>query len=232
VRVVGLTGGIGTGKSTVSAMLRQLGATVIDADEATRAVQSPGSEGLRQLVGEFGDGILTAGGQLDRARLAEIAFGDPEARQRLNAIVHPLVRQWMAERQQEAVERGDPLVVMDIPLLFEARGAGAFETVVLVYAPEELALRRLVELRGMDEAAARSRMAAQLPIEEKRRLATHVIENTGDLAELRGRVERVWRELSEGLEHHHPEDQRQAAAADGGDALGAARIEEDGQVGR
>jgi dephospho-CoA kinase len=197
VKIVGLTGGIGTGKSSVSAMLRELGATVIDADEATRAVQAPGSEGLRQLVAEFGEGILTGGGELDRARLADIAFHDPEARQRLNAIVHPLVRLWMAERQQEAAERGDAVVVLDIPLLFEARGAGAFETVLLVYAPEEVALRRLVELRGMSEDAARARMGAQMPIEEKRRLATCVIENTGDLDELRRRVERVWRELSD-----------------------------------
>jgi dephospho-CoA kinase len=232
MRVVGLTGGIGTGKSTVSAMLRDLGATVIDADEATRAVQAPGSEGLRRLVAEFGDGILTAGGELDRARLADVAFNDPEARGRLNAIVHPLVRQWMAERQQEAVERGDPVVVMDIPLLFEARGAGAFETVLLVYAPEELQLRRLVELRGMSEEAARARMAAQMPIEEKRRLATHVIENTGGLDELRPRVERAWRELSEGLEHHQPDDHGQAEAADRGDALGTAGVEEGGEVGR
>ena len=160
MRVVGLTGGIGTGKSTVSAMLRDLGATVIDADEATRAVQAPGSEGLRRLVEEFGEGILTPDGELDRARLAGIAFEDAGARARLNAIVHPLVRQWMAERQQEAVERGDRLVVLDIPLLFEARGAGAFETVLLVYAPDEVALRRLVEQRGMREEAARARMAA------------------------------------------------------------------------
>ena len=222
MKIVGLTGGIGTGKSTVSAMLRDLGATVIDADEATRAVQAPGSEGLRQLAAEFGEGILTPGGELDRARLADIAFNDPDARRRLNDIVHPLVRLWMAERQQEAVERGDPLVVMDIPLLFEARGAGAFETVLLVYAPDELQLRRLVELRGMSEEAARARMAAQLPIEEKRRLATHVIENTGSLDELRGRVERVWRELSEGLEDHEPQDHGETQAADHGDALGPA----------
>src|SRR5262245_20251742 len=143
-----------------------MGATVIDADEATRAVQARGSEGLRLLVEEFGPDILTADGDFDRARLAGVAFADPEARARLNGIVHPLVRQWMAERQQEAALRGDPVVVLDIPLLFEARGAGAFETVVLVYAPEEVALRRLVELRGMSEAAARARMAAQMPIEE------------------------------------------------------------------
>jgi dephospho-CoA kinase len=196
VRAVGLTGGIGTGKSTVAAILRELGATVIDADEATRAVQAPGSEGLRQLVEAFGPGILRPGGELDRAALADIAFRDPAQRERLNGIVHPLVRLWMAERAAEAAERGDPVAVMDIPLLFEARGAGAFETVLLVYAPEELQLRRLVELRGMTPDQARARIAAQMPIEEKRRLATHVIDNTGDLEALRAQVERVWAEVA------------------------------------
>src|SRR5215471_8818204 len=129
MNVVGLTGGIATGKSTVAAMLRQLGATVIDADEATRAVEARGTEGLRLLAQEFGPGIITPDGDLDRGRLAEIAFKDP------------LVRQWMAERQHEAFQRGDPVVVLDIPLLFESRGAGAFETVVLVYAPEDLQVR-------------------------------------------------------------------------------------------
>lgn len=199
MRTIGLTGGIGTGKSAVAAVLRELGATVIDADEATRAVQARGSEGLRLLVEEFGPDIVTPDGELDRPRLADLAFRDAEARQRLNAIVHPLVRQWMAERQQEAVERGDPAVVMDIPLLFEARGADAFETVLLVYAPEELQLRRLTELRGMSEEQARARIGAQMPIEQKRRLATYVIENTGSLDELRRRVRDVWAELSDGL---------------------------------
>ncbi len=192
---MGLTGGIATGKSTVAAMLRQLGATVIDADEATRAVEARGTEGLRMLAREFGPGIITADGDLDRGRLAEIAFKDPEARQRLNGIVHPLVRQWMAERQQEAVQRGDPVVVLDIPLLFESRGAGAFETVVLVYAPEALQVRRLVNLRGMSEAQARARIAAQIPIESKRRMATHVIENTGGMDDLQAQVEQLWVEI-------------------------------------
>jgi len=192
---VGLTGGIATGKSTVAAMLRQLGATVIDADEATRAVEARGTEGLRLLAQEFGPGIITPDGDLDRGRLAEIAFKDPEARQRLNGIVHPLVRQWMAERQQEAFQRGDPVVVLDIPLLFESRGVGAFETVVLVYAPEDLQVRRLVELRGMSEAQARARIAAQIPIEDKRRMATHVIENTGGMDDLQAQVEQLWVEI-------------------------------------
>jgi dephospho-CoA kinase len=232
MRVVGLTGGIGTGKSTVSGMLRELGATVIDADEATRAVQAPGSEGLRRIVEAFGPDVLTDRGELDRARLGEIAFADPEARQRLNGIVHPLVREWMAERQREAVERGDPVVVLDIPLLFEARGAGAFETVLLVYAPEAVQLDRLVGLRGMSEEQARARIAAQMPIEEKRRLATHVIENTSGLDELRRAVERTWADLSEGLEHHQPDQRGEAGGAHGGDRLRPPGVQEGGQVGR
>jgi dephospho-CoA kinase len=198
MKVVGLTGGIGTGKSTVSAMLRELGATVIDADEATRAVQARGSDGLRRLVDEFGAEILTPEGDLDRARLADIAFRDPGARRRLNGIVHPLVGAWMAARQREAEERGDTVVVLDIPLLFESRGAGAFEDVLLVYATEDVQLQRLTELRRMTGQQARARMAAQMPIEAKRGLASHVIENTGTLEDLREQVERAWAELSDG----------------------------------
>jgi dephospho-CoA kinase len=196
MKVIGLTGGIGTGKSTVARLLRGLGVTVIDADEATRAVQSRGSEGLRRIVEAFGPSILTPDGDLDRAGLAAVAFADEEARQRLNAIVHPLVREWMADRQMEAEARGEAFAVLDIPLLFESRGAAGFDDVILVYAPEEVALRRLVELRGMPEDQARARMAAQMPIEEKRRLARHVIENTGTLEQLRERTERVWNEVT------------------------------------
>jgi dephospho-CoA kinase len=196
MRVIGLTGGIGTGKSSVSRLLRDKGVTVIDADEATRAVQSRGSEGLRRLVDEFGASILTSDGDLDRGRLAAVAFADPEARQRLNAIVHPLVREWMADRQLAAEAQGLPYVVLDIPLLFESRGAAGFDDVILVYAPEEVALHRLVEQRGMSEEQARARIAAQMPIEEKRGLARHVIENTGTLQELRAQTERVWAEVT------------------------------------
>jgi dephospho-CoA kinase len=195
MRLIGLTGGIGTGKSAVAGFLRALGVTVIDADEGTRAVQAPGSAGLRLLADAFGEEILTPEGTLDRPRLAAIAFADPTSRNRLNEIVHPLVRRWMAERQQEATSRGDPLVVLDVPLLFETRGVDGLDAVILVYAPEELQLKRLTELRGMDERAARERIAAQMPIEEKRRLASHVIPNTGTLEELRAEAERTWADV-------------------------------------
>lgn len=195
MRIIGLTGGIGTGKSTVADILRELGATVIDADEATRAVQEPGSEGLQRLVEEFGPDILTPEGALDRPRLAAIVFRDQKARERLNAIVHPRVRQWMAERLRDAEERGEKVAVLDIPLLYESRGVAGLDDVVLVYAPEELQVRRLVELRRMDEQSARERIAAQMPIEEKRKLARHVVVNTRNLEDLRTQVEKVWAQV-------------------------------------
>ncbi|HZV49048.1 MAG TPA: dephospho-CoA kinase [Candidatus Dormibacteraeota bacterium] len=198
MKLVGLTGGIGTGKSTVAAMLRAKGVCVVDADEATRAVQVPGSEGLDRIVEAFGPDLLTPSGELDRARLASIVFKDPRARQRLNAIVHPLVRAWMAERVREAAGRGEPVVVLDIPLLYESRGEEGLDAVIVVYAPPELQLRRLVELRGMSEAEARERIAAQMPIDEKRRRARYVIVNTGDLDQLRAEVERVWGQVTAG----------------------------------
>ncbi len=196
MKVIGLTGGIGTGKSSVAAILRDMGVTVIDADEATRAVQAPGTPGLRALVAEFGEAILRPDGSLDRERLAGIAFADDAARRRLNGIVHPLVRHWMAERQAEAEERGERFAVLDIPLLFEARDASAFPAVVLVYAPEEVQVRRLVEQRGMSEEQARARIDAQMPIEEKRSRTPYVIVNTGSLEDLRAQVERVWSEVT------------------------------------
>jgi dephospho-CoA kinase len=195
MRLIALTGGIGTGKSTVAGFIRDLAVTVIDADEATRAVQAPGSPGLGQLVEAFGPEILQPGGTLDRPRLGAIAFGDAGARRHLNQIMHPLVRRWMAERQSEAAERGEEVVVLDIPLLFESRGPEGFDAVILVYAPEELQLKRLTEQRGMDERAARERIAAQMPIEDKRRLATHVIVNTGTVEDLRAQVERTWADV-------------------------------------
>jgi dephospho-CoA kinase len=218
MRIIGLTGGIGTGKSTVAGLLRRRGVTVIDADEAVRAVQAPGTEGLARLVDAFGPEILDEQGALDRGRLARVAFGEESARRRLEEIVHPLVREWMAARQREAEARGEPVVVHDIPLLYEtrlpaeepaadggrpldaaervriARSAG-FDAVLLVYAPEELQVSRLVEQRGMDAADVRARLAAQLPIERKRQLATHVVDNTGTLDELEARLDRVWGEL-------------------------------------
>jgi dephospho-CoA kinase len=196
VLTVALTGGIGTGKSTVTGILRGMGVTVIDADEAVRAVQAPGQEGLRLLVEAFGAGILAPDGSLDRPAMAARVFGDAGARARLEGIIHPLVRRWMAERHRDAVERGETLVVHDIPLLFETGRQADFDAVVVVYAPEEEQLRRLTELRGMSEPDARARIAAQIPIERKRSTASVVIDNTGTQEELTSAVAAALAELT------------------------------------
>jgi dephospho-CoA kinase len=194
VDLIGLTGGIGSGKSTVSGYLRELGAFVIDADEGARAVVEPGTPGYQAVVEAFGPQIVKAG-RLDRARLAELVFHDQQALERLNAIVHPLVREWSAQRLAEAAEGGVGYVVQDIPLLFENGLEGMFKATILVYLPAELQVRRLVE-RGMSEADARARMANQLPIEEKRARATYVIDNSGTREATRAQTEKVWAEIT------------------------------------
>jgi dephospho-CoA kinase len=174
-------------------MLKELGAAVIDADEATHAVYEPGSPGFEAVMGEFGPEYVRDG-RIDRARLGELVFHDKDARRRLNAIVHPLVREWMAARTVEAVEGGSEVVVQDVPLLFENGLAGLYSTVVLVYVPEHLQVKRLVDGRGLTHERARAMIAAQMPIEEKRKLAPHVIDNTGSQEETRRQVDQIWRD--------------------------------------
>lgn len=176
-------------------MLGKLGATVIDADEAARAVVEPGTEGLRRVVGTFGERVVRLG-RLDRQALADLVFADPEALRRLNEITHPLVRIWMAERQQEAVLRGDRWIVLDIPLLYENGLDAAFPAVILVWAPPEVQVRRLVAGRGFSEADAKARVAAQMPIDDKRSRASYVIDNSGSLDTTRLQVEATWREIT------------------------------------
>ena len=190
-RLIGLTGGIGTGKSTVSGMLRQLGATIVDADEGARAVVEPGTPGLRAVADEFGPEVLGPDGALDRAALAEIVFKDPQRRGRLNAITHPLVREWMATRTAAATG----VVVHDVPLLFDNGLQAAYERTVLVYAPDAVALERL-RAKGMSEEQARARIAAQMPIDEKRALADVVIDNSDGLPETERQVRELWQTLA------------------------------------
>ena len=192
--LIGLTGGIGSGKSTVSAFLRELGAEVIDADEGARAVLEPGTPGFQAVVDAFGPELVREG-RLDRARLAELVFNDRQALERLNAITHPLVREWSAARLAEAAEKGVGVVVQDIPLLFENNLDGLFKATILVYVPPELQLRRLVA-RGMPEADARARIASQLPIDAKRERATYVVDNSGPREETRAQTETVWAEIT------------------------------------
>jgi dephospho-CoA kinase len=195
VKLVGLTGGVGSGKSTVADMLRELGASVVDADEAAHAVYEPGSPGFDAVVREFGDQYV-AGGRIDRSRLGELVFNDDDARRRLNSIVHPLVRDWMALRTAEAAERGAEVVVQDVPLLFENGLERLFTTVVLAYVPEEVQVERLVSGRGFTPQRAHAMIAAQMPIENKRGLAHHVINNSGTREETLTQVRAIWKQLT------------------------------------
>ena len=202
-RVIGLTGGIGTGKSTVSRMLAALGAVIVDSDEIVRQVQSPGSPVLGEIRSAFGDGVIAEDGSLDRAALGDIVFRDDEARKRLNAIVHPAVGRESARQLRAARERGEPLIVLDIPLLFETRAAGAasssnrgVDAVVVVWAPRALQIERQIERDGHDRAEAERRVASQIPIDEKRDQADHVIDNSGTLAETEEQVRALYAALT------------------------------------
>jgi dephospho-CoA kinase len=190
---VGLTGGVASGKSTVSAILAELGAVVIDADAIAREVVAPGTPGLDAVVAEFGPALLTPDGALDRPAMGRLVFGDEAARRRLEAIVHPLVLERMAAL--EAAAGPDDVVVHDIPLLAEGGRADTFDAVVVVDAPRDLQLTRMLDDRGWTREDAESRIAAQATREERRAIATHVIDNNGSLAQLRARVEAVYAEL-------------------------------------
>lgn len=190
---VGLTGGVASGKSTVSARLAELGAVVVDADLLARQVVSPGSEGLAAVVAEFGDDVLAEDGSLDRAALGALVFADEGRRRALEAIVHPLVR--AAGARLEAAAGPGAVVVHDIPLLVETGQAEAFDVVVVVDTPVEEQLRRMVVHRGMPEVDARARIAAQATREARLAVADVVIDNTGTVEELLARVDELWTTL-------------------------------------
>lgn len=195
LKLIGLTGGVGSGKSTVAGMLRELGAIVIDADEATHAVYAPGTPGFDAVVREFGPDFVRDGA-IDRRLLGGLIFADEEARHRLNAIVHPLVRDWMAARTQEAFEGGAEIVIQDVPLLYESGLEGLFSSVLLVWTPAEVQLQRLVGGRGVTADRSRAMIAAQMPIDEKRRRSHHVIDNSGTVEQTRTQVEEMWAQMS------------------------------------
>ena len=195
---VGLTGGIGSGKSEVARRLAGHGAVLIDADVAARKVVEPGSPGLTRIADAFGPDVLRQDGSLDRERLGEIVFADPGLREKLNAIVHPLVREWMAAAERAAVQAAPPpgpVVVHDVPLLAESRGKAGFDVVIVVDVPPGLQVERLVSLRGMPEDQARARLAAQASREQRLAVADVVIDNSGSLAGLDRRVAEVWADL-------------------------------------
>ena len=188
--LVGLTGGIGSGKSTVSRLLAERGAVVIDADAITRELQQQGSSLLGILAERFGGHILSSDGSLDRAALAEIVFSDPEALKDLNKIVHPAVAAEMNRRMDE-VRSTNKVVVLDIPLLAENPRKGLCG-VIVVDIPVELAVERLVSFRSMNEDDARARISQQATRETRLEIADQVIDNSGDFSSLENRVEEVW----------------------------------------
>ena len=190
---VGLTGGVASGKSSVSKILSELGATVIDADLLAREVVAKGTPGLDQVVAEFGPEVLTADGDLDRAKVGAHVFADPEARKRLEAIIHPLVFERIVALEEAAP--ADGVVVHDIPLLAESGRADTFDEVIVVDAPEEVQVERMLRHRAWSEEEARARIAAQTSREDRLKIATIVIENTGSLEDLRAHVTEVYDEF-------------------------------------
>jgi dephospho-CoA kinase len=201
-RIVGLSGGIGSGKSTVSRRLAELGATVIDADAIVHELQAPGSPMLAEISAAFGPGVIDAGGRLDRAALGAIVFRDAAARARLGAIVHPPVAAEIARRVARARSQGVEVLVLDIPLLFEGRQAGTgtaavlqFDATVVVWAPEEAQIERQIARDGCSREEALRRVRAQLPLQEKKALADFVIDNSGTPEETDRQVGALWETL-------------------------------------
>jgi dephospho-CoA kinase len=194
VLLVGLTGGIGAGKSTVSDLLAARGAVIVDADVVARAVVEPGQPALAKLVERFGAGILDTDGRLDRAALAKLAFVDDESRRDLEAITHPAINDEFTRRVAEAPS--DAIVVLDVPLLAESEQARKrpYQTVIVVEAPRAVRLERL-EARGVTRADAKARMAAQADDAERRKIATYVVDNSGDLAALERQIDEIWADL-------------------------------------
>lgn len=193
---VGLTGGVASGKSTVSAMLAELGAVVIDADLLAREVVAAGTPGLTEIVEAFGPSVLTADGDLDRPAMGALVFADPERRKVLEGIIHPRVRARGAEIEAGAPEGA--LVVHDIPLLAETSQASTFDAVIVVDVPTDLQVERMVSLRGMTPDDAEARIAAQASREDRLAIATYVVDNTGTLDDLRQRVAEVVEHLQAG----------------------------------
>lgn len=195
--LLALTGGIASGKSTISRMLAEKGAVIVDADAIVREVQAPGSSVLAAIAAEFGPEVLRPDGSLDRPALGARVFGHPERLAALNALVHPAVRE-ESQRRFRAALSADPgaLVVYDVPLLAESRGTGEWDLVVVAHAPAELRVRRLVDQRGLSEAEARARVAAQAGDDERLALADVVIDTAGDMDATRRQVDELWDRVS------------------------------------
>lgn len=194
MRIIGLTGGIGSGKTTVAERLRQKGAFIVDADKVAREVVEPGQPALAELAEAF-DGVITAEGVLDRAELARQAFATPEATQQLNNITHPRIRERTDELFATAREEGREVVVYDMPLLIENGETETVDTVLVVDTPDETRVSRLVDSRGLDEDDARRRIAAQIDRDTRLAAADVVLDNSGDVEALIGQVDRFWEQV-------------------------------------
>jgi dephospho-CoA kinase len=200
---VGLTGNVASGKSTVAELFRTWGATVIDADRLVRDAQAPGTPVLNAIAARFGQDLIDAAGRLDREALRRRVLDDPAALADLNRIVHPEVLRRRAKLEREARDRGDRIVVSDIPLLFEAADPAAFDAIVLVDAPEPIRRARLLVQRGLSTEDADRMLAAQAPSSPKRARSTYVIDNDGDRAALESRAREVWAQLLARVDHAH-----------------------------
>ena len=200
---IGLSGGIGSGKSTVSRLLNELGAIIVDADAIVHELQAAGQPMLEEIAAAFGDGVLTGDGALDRPALGSIVFRDPERRRELEQIVQPPVVAEMARRAKVAIDDGVPMVVMDIPLLFEGkktgRGSAAamqYDATICIWVPMETQIERTMSRDECDRGEAERRIAAQLPIDEKREMADHVIDNSGTPEQTCEQVEALYAQLT------------------------------------
>lgn len=195
--ILGLTGGIATGKSTVSEMIRDCDIPVIDADDISRAVVAPGEEALEKIKIHFGNDVIRTDGTLDREKLGDIIFSSPEEREVLNQIVHPAVRMRMKEIAESKKRAGYQLIVMDIPLLIENNLFHLVDETVVVYAPPDLQRSRLMARNGYNENEAGKRIAAQMPIDEKCSYADHIIDNSGSLSNTKAQVAQLLEACSE-----------------------------------
>ena len=191
--VAGLTGGIATGKSTVSGYLVQLGATVLDADKIAHTVYRKGLPAWQEIVDHFGKTVLLPGGEIDRQKLGQMVFHQPDVLKQLNTIVHPHVKQEMDRLlQRVAVKTPGTVAILDVPLLFETGMNKGLAEVIVVYTPQEIQLKRLIERDGLNRKNATARINAQMSIEEKKQLATLVIDNSGSLSETRSRTRQIY----------------------------------------
>ncbi|KRF54489.1 dephospho-CoA kinase [Bacillus sp. Soil745] len=190
-QIIGITGGIASGKSTVSLYLQELGFTIVDADLASRAVVEPGEEAYHQVVKAFGEDILLTDGNIDRVKLGSIIFNDQEKRLLLNGIVHPAVRNWMRLKTEAALSSGEETVFMDIPLLFESKLTFMVDKTLLIYVDEQVQLKRLMNRNGLSETEALARINSQMPLADKKALADAVIDNNGDINETKRQVKAV-----------------------------------------